>query len=334
VIDEASDDVRYMFVTPERYVIALCADMTIKWCSQSEYETWTPAQGNTAGSRRVMIGTKLIAGAPVGPGYSLIWSDGAAYVHQWTGSALVFDTRLAGSGCGLISPSAFVTANNVAYWMGHDSFWLYAGGLMPIPNVDDIKKYVFDTLRTDFAFKCCAMYVPRFNEVWWFYANEDQDEPGLYVIFDIDTQVWSVGTLSRVSGTYLSHGDTRPFWAGSDGHLYRHEDGHDDDESPMEAFLELAPVAISEGDQNMDIFGFVADFHEQSGEVEVTIKAWDRLRNGVLDQQEKSIAEDETLVDYRVSGRYVGLTIRSNTLGGHFRFGKPSALTKATSRRR
>lgn len=333
-VSGAPTDIRHVYVIPERYVITLCEDLTIKWCSQNDFNTWTAALTNTAGERKVTIGTKLIGGRPVGPGISLIWTDSAAYIHQWRSDALVFSTRLAGDACGLISPSAATSANGIAYWMGHDNFWLYNGSVLPIPHVDDIKRYVFDALRREYAFECVACFNAKFNEIWFFYVAVGTDEPGLYVIYQIDSQCWAAGGLTRTASTFFTHGDTRPFMAGQDGHIYLHEDGKDADGEIIEASVTLAPYALQQGGQNLEIDGIDADFHEQSGDIEVTLTGWDRLRKPVIDTQTKTVAEDDSLVDFRVAGRFVGMTVRSATIGGHFRFGKPTVYTQPHGDRR
>lgn len=333
-VNNAPTDIRHVYVIPERYVIALCDDLTIKWCSQNDLETWTAALSNTAGERKVTIGTKLIGGRAVGPGISLIWTDSACYIHQWRSDALVFNTRLAGDACGLISPSASISANGIAYWMGHDSFWLYNGAVQELPNVDSIKRYVFDALRREYAFECCAIFNARFNEIWWFYVATGQQEPGLYVIYHIDQKCFSVGTLTRTAATYFTHGDTRPYMASDDGHIYLHEETNDADGVAMEASVTLAPYALENGGKIIEIQGLEPDFHEQSGNLSVTLIGYDRPRNSPIDTQTKVIPDTESYTDFRVAGRYVGMTIVSNSLGGFFRMGKPTVETQPNGERR
>lgn len=337
IVSDAPDDIRAMFVTPERFVIALCAQMNIKWCVQGDYSIWTPSSTNTAGIRGVTEGTKLVGGRPLGGGVALIWSDAALYQHQYTGSSLVFDTRLAGRNCGLISPSAVVTVGSVAYWMGHTTFFLFNGAVARIPNVADIRAYIFDDLKPEAGYLCAAMYVSKFNEVWFFVVEQDSTEPALYAIVNLDDYSWSVGTLTRLSGTYFQHGDTRPYWAADDGHVYLHEDGHDDNGAAINAHVTLAPAGLEKGKRLIDIEGIEPDFHEQAGNVTLTVNTWDRIRSEddtPFDTDEQTVSPTDALVDLRVSGRYAGMTVRSNTLGGHFRFGAPTIYVKETGTRR
>jgi hypothetical protein len=338
VVSDAPTDFRAMFVTPERFVIGLCDQMKIKWCTQGDYTVWTPTIANTANIRGVTEGTKLIGGRPLGGGISLIWSDSALYLHQYTGSAqTIFDTRLAGRNCGLVSPSAAVTVGSLAFWMGQNNFFMYASSPVPIPNVEDIRKYVFDQVRTDQGYLCAAMFMPRFREVWFFVCVQGQLQPNLYAIVNVDTYAWSVGTLERTAGAYFGHGDTRPYWAMSDGNIYLHEDGHDDAGAAINAFITLAPAGLDAGKTLMEIDGIEPDFSEQSGNVTLTVNAYDRIRTATdtpLETEVETVSPTDTLVDLRIAGRYIGMTVRSNTLGGHFRFGAPTVFAKPQGTRR
>jgi len=69
----APTDCRFVFVTQERFVVALRAGMVISWCSQGDFTTWTPSPTNTANSRTLTVGTKLVAGRVLGPFLSLVW---------------------------------------------------------------------------------------------------------------------------------------------------------------------------------------------------------------------------------------------------------------------
>ena len=323
---------------PERFVIALRQNMVIAWSDQNDYTDWTPAADNLAGSRNVTEGTKLVGARSLGGAVALIWSDSALYIHQFTGTEFVFDTRIAGKNCGLISPSAAVVVGGAAYWMSHNTFFVFAGGaVQPIPNVENVRSHIFDQLDVASGYLMTALYCPKFNEVWFFISVQASEEPSIYAIVSLFDFSWVVGMLERVGGTYFSHGDTRPYWAKSDGHIYLQEEGFNDDGVAIDAFCTLAPSGIEKGKKLMDIEGIEPDFHEQAGNVTLTINTWDRIRaasDAVLDTQANTVAPTDTLVDLRVSGRYAGMTVRSNTLDGYFRLGAPTLYVKESGSRR
>jgi hypothetical protein len=338
LVTDAPDDIRFMFVTPERFTIALCENMVIAWCTQGDYAEWTPASDNTAGLRTVTEGTKLIAGRSLSHTVSLLWSDSAVYLHQYNGQSLVFDTRVAGKNCGLIAPSAAITVGASAFWMGQNSFFQFnSGGVSPMPMVEDIRQFVFGALDSENRYLCCAMYNPQFNEIWFYYVASGALEPGLYAIYSLNTPSWSVGELTRVGGTHFQHGDTRPLWADENGDIFLHEEGYDDDGAAMDAQLVMAPAGLDKGKGSMEIEGMEPDFFEQDGQVTVTINTYDRIRTAddtPIDTDVHTVEETDGLLDVRAEGRYAGLTIRSNTLGGYFRMGAPVVYVKQSGTRR
>lgn len=341
-------DIRSMFVTPERFVVTLCDRMVMKVCSQGDPTTWTPATSNTAFSRTLQEGTKLIAGRVLAPFISLAWSDAALYLLQYTGSQFVYNSSLAGKDCGLISPNAAVTVDGVAYWMGADNFYMYNGAVAPLPNVEDIRKYVFDNLPTTLAFQCNAIYVPKYHEIWFFYPTTGSTNPTNYVIYHINDQCFSIGTANfyssqgvtagRASGTHFTQGDTSPLMAGTDGYIYNHDpigDTFNDNGNPLTWTLTIAPYAMSEGLENIDVNGVVWDFKDQAGNITATINTYDRLTDPApMDTDTETVPDVEAgLSEYRVSGRYVGVTLSSSDLNNYMRYGKPAAFVRRGGQR-
>jgi hypothetical protein len=345
----APTDFRAMFVTPERFVFGLCDRMVVKVSSQNDPTTWTPATANTAFQRTLQEGAKLVSGRALAPFISMVWSDSAAYLFQYTGSQFVYNSSLAGKDCGLISPNAAVTVDGFAYWMGADNFYLYNGTVSPMPNVEDIRKFVFDAIPSTLAYQSAAVYVPKYHEIWWFYAVSGDVAPSRYVIYHINDGVWSVGaanfysslgvTAGRASGSHFTAGDTSPIMAGTDGFLYNHDpvgDTFNDNANPLTWTLTLAPLARSEGLQNLDVEGVLWDFFQQSGDISATIKTFDRLTDlAPMDQQTQIVPDSQAgLTDYRVGGRYLGFTLTSSALNGYFRYGKSAAFVRPSARRR
>lgn len=345
----APTDFRAMFITPERFVVGLCDRMVVKACSQNDPTQWTPSTSNTAFQRTLQEGTKLVGGRVLAPFISMIWTDAAAYLFQYTGSQFVYNSSLAGKDCGLISPNAVVTVDGVAYWQGADNFYQFNGSVAPIANVEDIRKYVFDAIPVALAFQCNAKYIPKYHEIWFSYPTTGSTNPTNYVIFHINDQCWSVGTedfyssvgvtAGRASGSHFTQGDTSPIMAGTDGFLYNHDpigDVFNDNGNPLTWTLTLSPYALKQGLQNLDVEGIVWDFFQQSGNISATVETFDRLTDLAPMDSETEIVPDiqAGLSDYRVSGRYVGVTLTSSDLGNYMRYGKPVAFARPSATRR
>jgi hypothetical protein len=169
------------------------------------------------------------------------------------------------------------------------------------------------------------------------------------VIFHINDQCWSVGianfyssanvTAGRASGSHFTQGDTSPIMAGTDGYLYNHDAAsltYDDNGNPLTWTLTLAPLAQNEGLQNVDVEGVVWDFFEQVGAILATLNMYDRLTDAApIDTQTQSVpATGAGITDYRVHGRYGGVTLTQSVLGGYMRLGKPVIFAKTAGTRR
>jgi hypothetical protein len=205
--------------------------MVVNVCSQGDPTTWTPATTNTAFARTLQVCSKLVGGKVIAPFLSMVWSDNAAFLFQYTGSQFLYNSSMVGRDCGLISPNAATTVDGYAYWMGADNWYWFNGSVAPMPNVEDIRQYVFLNLPDTLAFQCTAVYVAKYHEIWWFYPTTGATNPTNYVIFHINDQCWSVGvgnfysatlgTACPASGSHFTLGDTSPIMAHTDGYLYR-----------------------------------------------------------------------------------------------------------------
>jgi hypothetical protein len=323
-----------MFVTPERFVFALGAStgspitpMKVMWPDQDDITDWTPSASNNANSRTLQNGSKLVAGAPLQQGISLVWSDTALYVFQYTGSDLVYDSRLAGDHCGLIGPLAHVNVDGISYWMSAHDFHLFNGSVVSIPNAEDITDYVFGHIHEDLRQKTACTYFPVPDTIVWDYVSVDSTdfEPDRYVEVALGNYAWSFGTLRRTCGIVFRPHEGSVVMADPAGRLWLHEDGNDDNISAMEAYITYGLYSVSEGDQNVDIVGFRPDFTRQTGQAEVDLftKEYPNSQT-TFDSQTVIFDEGEAIKDCRVSGRHFGFTIRTNDLGADLRIGVPA----------
>jgi hypothetical protein len=326
---------RFVLVTPERFVFALLDAMQLAWCSQGDLTTWTPATANTANIRTLTEGTKMVGGKVLSDFVTLVWTDAALYRFQYTGSAYIYNSSMVAKDCGLIGPNAAVTASGVAFWIGQDNLWMYNGSVQPTPNVEDIRKYVFDALKTDYGYQATAVYSSTHNEVWFFWTINGQTNPTLGLIYSIENQCWAPLDYGRTGGTHFTQGDTRPYFGAADGYIYQHENGLDDNGVALNVSLTLAPYAMNEGGNHFDVQYIVPDFLGQIGNISLTVQTWDRLNDSAMEDSETEIVTpaDSGTIDMRVSGRYVGLVISSSSLGSYFRWGKPVAWAQTSGDR-
>ncbi|MCP5014632.1 MAG: hypothetical protein GY938_05035 [Ketobacter sp.] len=331
IVSNAPTSNKAIFVSEDRHLIALGADgtaMLVRWPDQDDITDWTPGSSSTAGSRTLQEGSRLVAGTVLQNLINMIWSDSAAYIWQYTGTSSTFSSRLIGKECGLIGPKAFVVVGGVSFWMSKSQFHYYSGSVQEIPNADDVREFVIDNLSAIQGVKTFAGYIQEFKEIWWWYVVEGDTEPSLYVAYNMTDHSWTKGSMARAAFTNQESLAKEPLLSGTNNttdYIYTHEIGlNDDSGAAINSYITMAPFNIQEGSVNVDVFGYEPDFKRQVGDITLTLNTYSHSREAaLLDTEVKTITPAVTDVDPRVSGRYLGLTIQSNAIGGDFRLGEP-----------
>lgn len=321
----------FMFVTSERIVMMLGADselMDLAWCDDDDITDWTPSATNTANTRRLSHGSRLMAGASLAQGVNIIWSDTAAYLLQWTGTNAVYSDRLLASNCGIVGPGAFITVDGVAFWMSIDAFYMFAGGgVLPIPRSDEIDA-ILDEIDTQQRFKIVTDYVPEFRQIRWSYPSTGQDEPDMYIAVNIDDWSWATGTWgldSRTSwGRATLVGVVTILATDKYGVIYEHETGVDADGEPLDWHIETAFFDIDEGNVDLNIDGYIPDFQRQTGAIDLTWTSQDLPQSSsTLETVVEPMATTDDIIDLRHYGRQAKFKLsQSDVTGGDFRLGK------------
>jgi len=329
--------IKGIFVTPERFVVGYASSedyttpiadpMQIAWSSQADYTDWIPTEFNTANSRRLTEGKEIMAAGPIGEGLSMIWTDTAAYSMRYTGSAFVFETRLAGTNAGCVGPFAWTEASGRAFWYGNGRFHMYGAGIDVMPNQDDILEWLHAEIRDDYLTKTICFYNAEFHEVWWLFVTGDiATEPNAYVAFNLDDGCWTVGTLEERTAAFTLDlaGDTKPYMIGADGYIYVHETGVDANGTAMAAFIESGPFQLDNGDKLVNVVGYIPDFRVQAGDVTLTLKGRDRAATAVFDTDTLTLSEGDGLVDVRLRARVVSVRLEQEVASGTFGLGQAS----------
>lgn len=326
----APTSVLAIFVTAERFLFALGINgnpMQIAWPDENDLTDWTSTATNTANSgRSFQGGSFMVAGTPVANGISLFFSNRCTFAATYSGDNLVYDTPLLSDQAGIIGPGAATTLGGVAYWMSDHDFWTWNGTVVPLLS-DDIRDYVFQNINTQYQSRSIAGTNRAKKEVWFFYPSAQSTDIDSYVIYHIDQPgVWSIGKLVRTAwrdSDLLSE----PFGADTSGILYIHEQTTNNAGAAMDSYITFAPTDISNGNQNMDVFGFIADFERLSGPINLTVTVQQYPQDTPTSIGPFTIQPNDTtpLFDFRCDGKLVGYTLESNVLNGDFRLGLPRA---------
>ena len=331
IISGSPDQVRAVFITPERYIFALgCTTiaggydkMTVRWPDIEDFTDWTPTSTNTANERKLQGGSRLVGGCSFMQGLSLVWSDACLFSFQFTGTTTIYDSKKVADECGLIGPQAFCKSDNAVFWMSNKNFHYYNGSVAGIPNSADIIDWVFDNIDDVHALKSFAFYNKQFNEVWFVFPVNGT-EPDTYVAVNLDDFSWVNGTWDRTAAAKFQVGESRPILFGTDGYVWVHETPtpKNDGNSAMEAYIESALIDIDDGNTCVDIFGIAPDFQTQEGDLSIYLFGKDHPRDSIVMGETLTVGDTDEIVDTRVAGRQFGMKITSNTLGGDFRLGK------------
>lgn len=331
--------VNWMFVTPERFVFALAPNsnpMQVSWPDQSDYTAWAVTATNTANSGRTLQnGSYLIGGISVRDGVSMIFSNKAAFVFNYSGDNFVYTTQTAGDGCGLAGPLAVNVIGGVAYWMGTSELWSWNGSVQPMDS-DDIRDYVFQNINLTQSYKfVCGTNIAK-KEVWFFYVSAASTEIDSYIIRHIDQSCWSVGTVIKRT-SWVDRGlFQNPMATDAAGFIYNQESGNDLVGAALKSSITFSPVSIGKGQLNQDVFAFIPDLERQNGNISLNVNTQQYPQDTATVYGPYTITSNDTTprIDLRVGGKLIGYQITSNVIGGDWRLGLPTIeLQQAGARR-
>ena len=157
--------------------------------------------------------------------------------------------------------------------MSYNNFYIYNGTVQHLPC--SVHNYVFSDINLLQSFKIHAFTIADKNEIGWYYCSSSSTEIDRYVIYNYGDNVWYYGTLSRTA--WLDAGIENYPRAVSENYIYKHEDGFNDDGSPMTGvFIESSDFDIGDGEQFTFLRKIIPDFkflqNTNSGNVNVVVK--------------------------------------------------------------
>jgi hypothetical protein len=321
--------------------------LLIRWASQDDPLMWEPLATNTAGFIRVSRGSRIVRAIP-NRQEILVLTDASLYSLQFLGTTDVFGLQELADNISIISPRAVTTTNNITYWMGVDKFYMYDGRVKPLPTT--VREYVFKDINFGQADQVISGTNEGFNEVWWFYPSAASNWVDRYVIYNYLDNCWYYGNLVRTAWL-----DTplRPYpYAASTpspadpvndpynqdpGVLYQHEFGVNDDELPMECFIQSNDFDIqqNDGETFMLTRRMIPDINfrgstAQAPEVTLTV----RSRNFPGSQYQTDPSDNQRVIEtsfglftnqvfVRARGRQLALKVASDDLGVQWQLGSP-----------
>jgi hypothetical protein len=297
--------------------------LLVRWCSQENYDDWTPTLTNTAGDFPLNSQGSKIVGVTKMRDQMLIHTDADIILQSYIGSNDVFGFSRAGENCGLIARNAAVEYSGTVYWMGNNNqFFKYDGRLQTLPC--SVLRYVFDGLSLTNKDKIYAGTNSEFDEVIWLYPSDDttDQEPDRYVIYNASENHWTIGTIRRTTWhDRTSYPEILATGVAGEALFYQ-EFGHAADTSTLDSYIESAYFDLDDGDEIMFCNKFVPDFtNHMGGTMEQTLQFFLKSRKypggPTITKGPYNINATTEKVSTRLRGREFALRIESQTVGAN-----------------
>jgi hypothetical protein len=326
--------------------------MLIRWSDQEDVANWTPAATNQAGSLRLSDGTEIVDAIQARQEI-LVWSDAALYGLQYLGAPEVWGAQLLGSNITIASPNAAVYSNNIAYWMGLNTFYYYDGTVKTLPC--DVRSYIFDDFNQNQADQVVCGSNEQFDEIWWFYCSAEATQNDRYVVYNYVENVWYYGNLSRSAWLDADLRDF-PIAATFGNKLVNHEKGVDDNETgtptAFTANITSAQFDLDDGDRFMLINRMLPDmtFEGSTADSPAATMTLNPLENSGSGRYNPAsvggnssatvtrtavfpVEEFTGQIFTRVRGRQMSIKIESTELGVTWKLGAPRMDMRPDGRR-
>lgn len=315
--------------------------LLIRFSSQENPVDWFPTATNTAGDLRLGGGSTFMQAVETKQ-QLLVFTNKTLHSMKFIGPPFTFGLQELSKNITIMSPASAVPVDDVVFWMGVDTFYLYAGGTQQLPC--PVKDKVFLDFNFDERDKVHVGVNSEFSEIIWFYPKAGSSTVNAYVVYNYEGKVWYYGTLTR--DAWIDRGiRTYPIAAGS-SYLYNHELTNDDDGSPMTSFIESGPMDMGDGDKFVSIKQMLPDVTFNGSDnptpsVSFTLKAKNSAGGNFLQTESGDATRSTTTpveqftdkIDYRVRGRSFAIKLESTGSGVKYRLGTPRVDMRPDGRR-
>jgi hypothetical protein len=276
----------------------------LKWSDQGNQTIWTATPQNQAGEDDIEGANAFIADATVRGGVNLLWTNAQLYTMRYIGAPLIWDVKQVDDAEGIISQNAVAVHGGVAIWMGNQNIFVYAGGVVSVVPSNSTKqctllRYVFDDLNYTQKAKIFAWHNRKFNEIWIHYPSGESMEIDRMIRVSLDEYVWWPDVMDRTMAVqnYLQQ---FPILASSNGTLYRHEVGVNDDGQAMR--MVLRSKYFQRGSSHTQVGSIIPD-SIQTGDIELTIRSKQWPQGTAVQEVDRTITPTTEYAGFLVDAR-------------------------------
>jgi hypothetical protein len=258
----------------DRHLIALGAHdgsvsdpLLIRWSDSEDYTNFTASATADAGRKRLDVGNEIYCGIKVGKEL-LVFTDRAITAMVFSGPPYTFDFTPKGLNGGIAGPLAAGSFDARGWWMGAEDFFQYDGRIRVLPC--DVRNHVFDDFNAAQKTKVTFGANQIFGEVWWLYPSDNSTENDRYVAYNVWENHWTFGTIAR--SVLVANSDVfDPYGFGTDGYLYSHESGANDNVSALSSTLSTWDMEMGDGNDIMFLSHLIPDFKTLTGSVSLNV---------------------------------------------------------------
>ena len=317
--------------------------LLIRFGSQESLTDFTPTATNTAGDLRLSSGSTFVQAVETKQ-QILVFTDRSVFSMRFIGPPFTFGLQELSKNTTIMSPKSAIAIDDAVFWMGKDTFYIYAGQTQQIPCT--VREKVFLDFNESQSDKVFAAANSQWGEIWWFYPSADSEETNKYVIYNYLEKTWCYGTLTRTA--WHDRGIRRyPIAAGS-SYLFEHENGNDDDGSAMTASVESSQIDIGDGYQFSFIKQLIPDITFEGSTsttgnptANFTLQArkgpgstYSNTSGGSSTRTATTPVEQFTdLVNVRLRGRSFNMKLESTDQGVAWKLGTPRVDIRPDGRR-
>lgn len=322
VIANAPTEISWLLVSENRQLLVFGVDgdpLLIGFSDEEDYTDFTASTNDAAGDLRLDQGGRIITALP-GRSEKLIWTDTGMHALLPRSSPFFWGLNAVAQGVRIAGPNAAVVVEGIAYFMGQEDFHIYDGVERTLPC--DIRSAVFEDINRFALPHVYAVVNSDFTEIWWCYPTADSNENDRIAVYNYAEQTWALLAVERTAMHDSSSQFGLPYGANTEGKLFRHEVGSDDDTAELTGHLESYYAELGEGDAFVHIDRVVPDFITLDGTVSLTLKARRFAQDASPTEKGPYTVESTTeKVDTRIRGRQIAVRIEFDGLGTHFRMG-------------
>ena len=148
-------------------------------------------------------------------------------------------------------------------------------------------------------------------------------EVNRYVMFNYEEGSWATGKMARTAWADRSPLLEKAYAAGTDGYLYQHETGTDDNGAAMANFIQSFDMEIPQaGEELMHIDQLIPDFLTLEGSVTVNLSGRKYPQEPVRQEKGPYTVDNTTRkISTRMRARQVAIKVSSSGTGDKWRMG-------------